>query len=173
MFFFFFLLLKKIVFIFFFFSSRRRHTRYWRDWSSDVCSSDLPRGRWSAGSSRVAAWPAPSPARPRSAPQDGPQSPCHRAPHTTACSRCAASHRSNTIAPALRARIQHPCSLPNKWPLSKNNFVYYDGKEYTKPSLDQQVSTGRILPSPARRRMQKEAASLDAVGAVIYPIVYL
>src|SRR3712207_5561982 len=26
---------------FFFFSSRRRHTIYWRDWSSDVCSSDL------------------------------------------------------------------------------------------------------------------------------------
>src|SRR3712207_7544440 len=25
----------------FFFSSRRPHTRYWRDWSSDVCSSDL------------------------------------------------------------------------------------------------------------------------------------
>src|SRR3712207_9508877 len=30
--------------LFFFFSSRRRHTRYWRDWSSDVCSSDLRRG---------------------------------------------------------------------------------------------------------------------------------
>src|SRR3712207_7046993 len=29
---------------FFFFSSRRRHTRYWRDWSSDVCSSDLAEG---------------------------------------------------------------------------------------------------------------------------------
>src|SRR3712207_9150868 len=29
--------------VFFFFSSRRRHTRYWRDWSSDVCSSDLHR----------------------------------------------------------------------------------------------------------------------------------
>src|SRR3712207_1432644 len=27
--------------MFFFFSGRRRHTRYWRDWSSDVCSSDL------------------------------------------------------------------------------------------------------------------------------------
>src|SRR5438445_8031491 len=27
----------------FFFSSSRRHTRYWRDWSSDVCSSDLLR----------------------------------------------------------------------------------------------------------------------------------
>src|SRR5438128_4494426 len=27
----------------FFFSSRRRHTRCYRDWSSDVCSSDLHR----------------------------------------------------------------------------------------------------------------------------------
>src|SRR5206468_13003748 len=27
--------------VFFFFSSRRRHTRSDRDWSSDVCSSDL------------------------------------------------------------------------------------------------------------------------------------
>src|SRR5690349_15768401 len=38
---------------FFFFSSRRRHTRSLRDWSSDVCSSDLSpeaakRGRFSA-----------------------------------------------------------------------------------------------------------------------------
>src|SRR2546427_11953051 len=31
--------------IFFFFSSRRRHTRFDCDWSSDVCSSDLPRCR--------------------------------------------------------------------------------------------------------------------------------
>ena len=30
-----------VVFLFFFFSSRRRHTRSDRDWSSDVCSSDL------------------------------------------------------------------------------------------------------------------------------------
>src|SRR5437868_14008599 len=30
--------------VFFFFSSRRRHTRSKRDWSSDVCSSDLDRG---------------------------------------------------------------------------------------------------------------------------------
>src|SRR5438874_4753529 len=29
---------------FFFFSSRRRHTRSLRDWSSDVCSSDLDVG---------------------------------------------------------------------------------------------------------------------------------
>src|SRR5207253_8031739 len=32
----------------FFFSSRRRHTRWPRDWSSDVCSSDLP---WRGGES--------------------------------------------------------------------------------------------------------------------------
>src|SRR6266436_622875 len=33
---------KEYVFaVFFFFSSRRRHTRCSRDWSSDVCSSDL------------------------------------------------------------------------------------------------------------------------------------
>src|SRR6266481_3451536 len=30
------------MYIFFFFSSRRRHTRWNCDWSSDVCSSDLP-----------------------------------------------------------------------------------------------------------------------------------
>src|SRR6266542_6081090 len=30
----------------FFFSSRRRHTRCYRDWSSDVCSSDLGTHDW-------------------------------------------------------------------------------------------------------------------------------
>src|SRR5215469_4879466 len=42
--FFFFLLCIFFFFVFFFFSSRRRHTRSLRDWSSDVCSSDLARG---------------------------------------------------------------------------------------------------------------------------------
>src|SRR6266496_6808658 len=32
------------ILFFFFFSSRRRHTRSLRDWSSDVCSSDLGLG---------------------------------------------------------------------------------------------------------------------------------
>src|SRR5206468_11832334 len=32
----------------FFFSSRRRHTSSDRDWSSDVCSSDLAEDRWPA-----------------------------------------------------------------------------------------------------------------------------
>src|SRR5690606_40286047 len=32
-----------VIRMFLFFSSRRRHTRFSRDWSSDVCSSDLGR----------------------------------------------------------------------------------------------------------------------------------
>src|SRR5207253_7651441 len=44
-----------VVFFFFFFSSRRRHTRWPRDWSSDVCSSDLadvtPTPAWSRSAS--------------------------------------------------------------------------------------------------------------------------
>src|SRR2546429_4160512 len=35
-----------VCFLFFFFSSRRRHTRCSRDWSSDVCSSDLNRANY-------------------------------------------------------------------------------------------------------------------------------
>src|SRR5436309_5560404 len=43
--------------VFFFFSSRRRHTRFSRDWSSDVCSSDL------ASRTPKTASPASSPRR--------------------------------------------------------------------------------------------------------------
>src|SRR5690606_39499774 len=46
----------------FFFSSRRRHTRFSRDWSSDVCSSDLTPGGgaapWSDWTGRGGAHPA-------------------------------------------------------------------------------------------------------------------
>src|SRR5690242_20861462 len=56
----------------FFFSSRRRHTRLTCDWSSDVCSSDLPSAqseREEVGSfvdsflGNVAALPIPEPAK--------------------------------------------------------------------------------------------------------------
>src|SRR6266498_5661451 len=56
---------------FFFFSSRRRHTRCGRDWSSDVCSSDLGRRRMAAGGAAGdpdrggAQIPTPAPPRPR------------------------------------------------------------------------------------------------------------
>src|SRR5690606_39987039 len=38
--------------VLFFFSSRRRHTRFSRDWSSDVCSSDLNWGSVSVDPAR-------------------------------------------------------------------------------------------------------------------------
>src|SRR5205807_6412789 len=59
------------IFLFFFFSSRRRHTRLQGDWSSDVCSSDLPSTPVdptdrAAGGGRCAARPIPRPTpRPR------------------------------------------------------------------------------------------------------------
>src|SRR2546430_5740687 len=37
-------MISMVVGLLLFFSSRRRHTRFDCDWSSDVCSSDLPRG---------------------------------------------------------------------------------------------------------------------------------
>src|SRR2546422_9148299 len=45
------LLVARVVF---FFSSRRRHTRCSRDWSSDVCSSDLRRRGHGDGEERLA-----------------------------------------------------------------------------------------------------------------------
>src|SRR5438067_10065787 len=47
------------LYFFFFFSSRRRHTRSKRDWSSDVCSSDLLDKRFPAMS--LFDWLRPSP----------------------------------------------------------------------------------------------------------------
>src|SRR6185295_14167409 len=54
--FFFFFNISNFIFFFFFFSSRRRHTRYWRDWSSDVCSSDLSCATSRAPSIPTSAW---------------------------------------------------------------------------------------------------------------------
>src|SRR6266508_3061577 len=66
-------------FVWFFFSSRRRHTRWPRDWSSDVCSSDLgprccePSPRSSVGGP----------------PTTGPRSPARSSPRwTTTCGSC-------------------------------------------------------------------------------------
>src|SRR5207253_7199498 len=44
----------------FFFSSRRRHTRWPRDWSSDVCSSDLYYRIWNYPKPVIAAVQGPA-----------------------------------------------------------------------------------------------------------------
>src|SRR5205809_797589 len=49
----------------FFFSSRRRHTSCSRDWSSDVCSSDLPRPAATPPAAAAASWPGPWSTTPR------------------------------------------------------------------------------------------------------------
>src|SRR5690349_23085384 len=46
-------------YVIFFFSSRRRHTRSLRDWSSDVCSSDL----LARSASTPCTWPSVLPIR--------------------------------------------------------------------------------------------------------------
>src|SRR2546429_4811888 len=45
-----------VVLFVFFFSSRRRHTRCSRDWSSDVCSSDLRELRVKLGQVAARSW---------------------------------------------------------------------------------------------------------------------
>src|SRR5690625_1819260 len=91
-----------LIFIFFF-SSRRRHTRWPRDWSSDVCSSDLPLPRTgpalTASRAPLAPRPGPSPAAPLAPVDRGPGRTSigggMRFPSLIACS----AHRG-TAAPA-------------------------------------------------------------------------
>src|SRR3989442_6660210 len=79
--------------LFSFFSSRRRHTRCGRDWSSDVCSSDLiPR----ATQDSAATAPPLSRAESHQTPHrmsvlktEAPPSPSHTVPLQTRTDRCA------------------------------------------------------------------------------------
>src|SRR5258707_10858076 len=80
---------------FFFFSSRRRHTRYWRDWSSDVCSSDLPPS--------ITATTPTSAASPVASPRSGNGSAPIR---TSSCSTSATSIRAPRSASTRRARSE-------------------------------------------------------------------
>src|SRR2546430_3774814 len=82
--------LSKILGFLFFFSSRRRHTRFDCDWSSDVCSSDLPPDSPAAGGRRRgAASPARRPGRAR---------------RTTSASRAAADAAPRSVAGGSRRR---------------------------------------------------------------------
>src|SRR5215475_1681043 len=54
-----------MIIVFFFFSSRRRHTRFSRDWSSDVCSSDLLAGAAGAAPGDCVFFAAGTPAQAR------------------------------------------------------------------------------------------------------------
>src|SRR5207245_3124550 len=83
--------------LFFFFSSRRRHTRCYRDWSSDVCSSDLRRRR----TTRSTTGPSYAPL----ATLTSPVSIASRrgAPRRSSCSCAAIAHAAASRAPANRS----------------------------------------------------------------------
>src|SRR6267143_1327614 len=99
----------------FFFSSRRRHTRWNCDWSSDVCSSDLPRARRRSPAPPPCARGAPAPARGRC--------PCtswdrNRSRATGRAARpCAAPSREASPPPrgALPARSARPPRRRTAW----------------------------------------------------------
>src|SRR5207253_9849616 len=90
-----------VFYVFFFFSSRRRHTRWPRDWSSDVCSSDLTssRGATPRCASKVRSSPTsriPSSSSGRGS-RTSPSSPTRRITRSSslrAPSSCARSQRS-------------------------------------------------------------------------------
>src|SRR3989440_10566416 len=95
-------------FFFFFFSSRRRHTRSDRDWSSDVCSSDLSLPCRAADAFRHAPLETLSP-RPVEAPlrEGGDQalpSPLARSTRSPARERAWTSRRACRSAPTLSRR---------------------------------------------------------------------
>src|SRR5690606_40883693 len=71
----------------FFFSSRRRHTRFSRDWSSDVCSSDLRSG----SAARCTARSRRSRAAIRM------RRPAGRSAHPDCCSRASAADRKSVV----------------------------------------------------------------------------
>src|SRR3989440_3537967 len=97
---------------FFFFSSRRRHTRSDRDWSSDVCSSDLrdPRG----GRAPLRRRRARQPAREGRAPREAPRPYAAGADRPRRLPRIA-EHLLQSLAPRRRRCV--PLSWTQDFPL--------------------------------------------------------
>src|SRR2546422_3986536 len=79
---------------FFFFSSRRRHTRCSRDWSSDVCSSDLTFAAYRIG------FAVSRPSRRRNRTASSP-SPASRAPRPAFSSSTTRSSRTSSACASL------------------------------------------------------------------------
>src|SRR3712207_5620366 len=142
---------------FFFFSSRRRHTRYWRDWSSDVCSSDLPlpvSALRYAGRTPVSVLPSPvriSAMLPR----------CSAAPPMSCTRKCrwprvrVAASRTTAKASGRRWSRVSPSSRRslNSSVLARSSASVRSAVSSASDSTASAIlfSRRRILPSPARR----------------------
>src|SRR6266436_1561066 len=140
--------------LFFFFSSRRRHTRCSRDWSSDVCSSDLTL-RWSFGSIHWSGLKVPSVPSPRG---------------TTQAIRLVRSETSNVsifLAPLslLRMRFQvdstpQPRGDTMPRPVTTTRLIS------TTPAHDLRPKTRNrwaVRPRPGRLRQHRAGASAFSV----------
>src|SRR2546429_2356015 len=126
----------------FFFSSRRRHTRCSRDWSSDVCSSDLSGSTTSAGPCR---WDTctPTPAR-------RPISSASASP-TGAC-----------------ASYPRMCVTYGRWPSGAHRYASsaasaYRPGAYSRPEDSPTAPSAR--PASTRRRMAASSSGSAAQGA--------
>src|SRR2546429_5076068 len=101
----------------FFFSSRRRHTRCSRDWSSDVCSSDLIAVR---DASEVVVWLLPI---------DHPGTVGSVSEHSDKKWRVVQKNKS--FQPHLTVvRVGSVVDFPNRDPFFHNVFSLFDGKRF-------------------------------------------
>src|SRR3712207_5823794 len=108
-----------------FFSSRRRHTRYWRDWSSDVCSSDLRRGQ---NGRRLQA------AEVVGKKSDRRRGACEGAPHN--------DYGSRGVCVALRGEHAHHL-MTTEMPKTPRSIVGFAAlRMSTIPSLESSLGTG-------------------------------
>src|SRR5690606_20367115 len=126
----------------FFFSSRRRHTRFSRDWSSDVCSSDLPAqpaavlGHGEAG-------------RGRGGDRPGPDQPARVAPqlrHPPAQPRRRPARAADAAGPQFA--VDHP-------------DLYPGGAREAAPAPRQAPPPGLIPPVVLRRRKAPGASDVS------------
>src|SRR5216683_6295978 len=137
---------------FFFFSSRRRHTRSDRDWSSDVCSSDL-----------VATGPR---RRPRLRPQPGlpaetgPWLDRKLAPATRARGKVAATAVPTGLARSPRHRPPRPAAATVRWRARRREPA-------TRARL--RVAATAAPTVPRRRTNRRPPPGLGVLGAAMAP----
>src|SRR6266542_1652434 len=148
----------------FFFSSSRRHTRCYRDWSSDVCSSDLAdldplggqHGRPRAGTAPPARWVVAADHRPPRGPADiaCPASSTDTReitiPAGVLCSRCTAASALalRSSSPVTPARPIRSCSMFFHTHSSGFSSSGWPGRKHSRswPSVD----AANALTAPER-----------------------
>src|SRR5690349_7044709 len=154
---------------FFFFSSRRRHTRSLRDWSSDVCSSDL--GRWRTRSSTSASGnprpPSPrrggtrstSPSPSRSAAASCWHFWCSAGPSRSSSGRPAATPRRARTRPPPRCRRSRPPELQRLQELRRDLLLAAHHARQVDRAVDD-----RLAERPLERRVLARDEHLRPLG---------